>query len=462
MQVIQVLIALAGLGAVSVLIIKKYNPQVVLMAVGVVLMFIAVLLGNNIFPPDGAGTGINILDPFRSIQQSFISQLGAIGLTIMALFGFSTYMTYIGANNVTVNALIKPVKKIKSVYFLVPVVFIVGNMLSLVVPSASALALLLMATLYPTLKGTGMSTLTAGGVIAMTATIMPTPLGADNILVAELLGIDLMTYVFGMHAAISIPSLLIMAIAHFFWQRYMDKKNPETLNTKDIASESSKKEQERKPGFYGIFPVLPLIILLLLFFFQNLGFMQGVTLDVVTVTLISFFIALITEGIRKKSFKQITEDGQIFFNGMGEGMGSVVSLVVSAVVLAEGFRALGVIDMVTNAVHGVPYAGNILSLVFTGATTLIGIVSGGGLAFFYAIVGTVPDIAAGAGIEGAVITLPMQMAANLSRTLSPVAAVVVIVAGSVKCSPMDILKRTIVPTVVGLVSVMILSFLILS
>ena len=460
MAILQILVALLALAAVSFLIIKKYNPTIVLLVTGLMLLFVSAIIGRPLFAEEGLTTGVSLLDPFKVIQQAFLSQLGMIGLTIMTLFGFAAYMTHIGANDVTVNTLIRPVKNIKSVYVLVPIVFLVGNMLSLVVPSASSLAILLMATLYPTLKKAKMSSLTAAGIIATTATIMPTPLGADNVIAAEKLGINLMNYVFKMHVLLSIPALLLMAAAHFFWQRYMDKKHPEgAIGNVEIEMDMAGKKLP--PAFYGLFPVLPLIILLAVFLFQSFGLFTNISLDVVTVTLISFAVALIAEVIRKKSFKKMMEDGQVFFKGMGEGMGSVVTLVVAAGVLVEGFKALGIIEMITSSVEGVSGAGSILSLSFTGATTLIGIISGSGLSFFYAMIGVVPEISQGAGINGAMISLPMQMAANLSRTLSPVAAVVIIVAGSIKKSPIDVLKRTAMPTIVGLVAVVFLSIFIL-
>ncbi|MFR7425397.1 MAG: hypothetical protein ACLUUF_00025 [Bifidobacterium pullorum] len=56
----------------------------------------------------------------------------------------------------------KPLAHIKSAYVLVPITFLLGNLLSLVVPSASNLAIILLATLYPAhASGVGMSTLSA-------------------------------------------------------------------------------------------------------------------------------------------------------------------------------------------------------------------------------------------------------------------------------------------------------------
>ena len=177
---VEVIIALLVIFGVGYLIYKKYNATIALAVGGILLLIAAAVLGHPILPEDST-TGIAFLDVFKAIELSFIKNLGNIGLTIMTLFGFSSYMNLIGANEVTVDVMTKPLGKIKSKYVLIPVIFLLGNLLSLVVPSASSLAVLLMATLYPVLTKVGVTPLAAGAVIATTATIMPTPLGADNV-----------------------------------------------------------------------------------------------------------------------------------------------------------------------------------------------------------------------------------------------------------------------------------------
>ena len=95
------------------------------------------------------------------------------------------------------------------------------------------------------------------------------------------------------------------------------------------------------------------------------------------------------------------------------------------------------------------------------ATCLFGILSGGGLAMFYAVIAMIPGIAETAGVHGMLITLPMQMIANLSRTISLVAAVIMIVASTVGISPTRILKRTAVPSIVAIILVMVFSVIFL-
>ena len=100
-------------------------------------------------------------------------------------------------------------------------------------------------------------------------------------------------------------------------------------------------------------------------------------------------------------------------------------------------------------------------VIFGLATCLFGILSGGGLAMFYAVIAMIPGIAETAGVHGMLITLPMQMIANLSRTISLVAAVIMIVASTVGISPTRILKRTAVPSIVAIILVMVFSVIFL-
>ena len=67
------------------------------------------------------------------------------------------------------------------------------------------------------------------------------------------------------------------------------------------------------------------------------------------------------------------------------------------------------------------------------------------------------ELANVAGIDPFAVSVPMGMAGNLFRACSPVAAVVVIVAGSTNESPINIVKRTWFPMVVGVVFMFIIS-----
>lgn len=444
---VEFLIAAIVLVVVGYCISKKYNPTIVLFIAGLVLLFAAVFLGHAVVTPEET-TGFMLLDPFKKVELVFIKNMGNVGLIIMILFGFSSYMNKIGANEVTVDLMTRPLNKIKSKYILIPVIFLLGNLLSLVVPSAASLAVLLMATLYPVLTKVGVSPLAAGAVITTAATIVPTPLGADNVLAAETFGMPLMDYVVA-HAKISIPTILLIAIAHYFWQKYLDKKEPNV--GKIDESKISRLSENLPPKFYAIFPILPLI--LVLFFTTVLDIEVGL----VTIAIMSLIIAVIVETIRKRSFRTVSNDINEFFKGMGNGFTMVVTLLVAASLLVDGLKSLGIINMLMDSLASIQGAGILLVFAFSGITALIGFISGSGLAVFYAAVELIPSLASGVGVNPIMISLPMQMIANLIRSVSPVAACVIIVCSLTGTNPMQIVKRTSVPIIVGIISVLTLS-----
>ncbi|WP_417637441.1 C4-dicarboxylate transporter DcuC [Enterococcus faecalis] len=454
---IESLLVLVVLVVVAYLIVKNYHPALSLIIGALVLLACAWMLGHPIYPA-GEGTGFGLFDIFLKFKDTIIAQVSSAGIVIMILFGYSGYMNAIGANQMAVNFLVKPLMKIKRKSLFVPVVFLIGNLMSLVVPSASSLAIILMSILYPMLASMGISSLTAAGVIAMTATIMPTPLGADNVIAANTLGYDVLNYVVW-NAKISAPSLLIIAVAQYFWQKYCDKKEGDAAYVSLNEEGLSKQKEFDVPKFYAILPILPLLLIV------GVGiagmFIKGITMDIFVLTFISFFIAVLVETLRLKSFKKVQDTAVEMFKGMGQGFSQVVMLVVGGSLFTSAIQTLGIIDSIMASVEASSSAGIVTTLIFSGATTLFGILSGGGLAMFYAVIELIPGIAEKAGIDGILISLPMQMIANLTRTISPVATVVMIVASTVGVSPIRILKRTSVPTIIGIISVIVLSILLL-
>ncbi|CAM4285846.1 C4-dicarboxylate transporter DcuC [Erysipelothrix aquatica] len=441
--------------AVVYMLLKKMDIKITLFAVGIILMVIAILNGNAIIKEP-----VNVLvDPILSIIDQFKKQLSGAGLVILLLGGYTAYMSKIGANEVTVNTLTKPLSIVKSPYVLVPVVFLLGNLLSLVIPSASNLAIILLATLYPVLRRSGMSTLTAAAVIATTATVMPTPLGADNVAIAAELGMPVAEYVFNYHAIISVPTILVMALVHALWQKYCDKKVTESADM-DLELEDVK---EITGGalyktVYTLLPLLPIVILLGVFGYNAMAG-ASLNLSVEVVTIMSFMIAVFCEIVRHRNGQEVLKTTESFFSGMGNAMGIVV-LLVAASTFVDGLKAIGLITELQTIMSTTTASGFVLPLILVVFTALIVLLSGSGTALFYAMVPLMVPLAVAAGISPYAVTVPMGLAGNLLRAVSPVSAVIVIVAGTVKQDPFEIVKRTSVPMIVGVVFMFVLSMII--
>ncbi|AJS57668.1 C4-dicarboxylate transporter DcuC [Paenibacillus sp. IHBB 10380] len=464
--------AIVAVLIVIYMLIKKMDIKITLFLMGIVLILISMGMGKEIAVKDFISTGSIWLDPLQVIVVQFKQTFGAAGFIILMLGGYTAYMSSIGANEVTVNALTKPISKIKSVYVLVPIVFLLGNALSLVIPSASNLAIILLATLFPILRKTGMSALTAGAVIATSATIVPTPLGSDNVAIAEELakhssfaGLTVTDYVFNYHALVSIPTLIFIAVVHYFWQKRMDKKsnlhlqagnedNVEVGNAEVISGGKLYKT------VYALLPIFPIILLLGAYGVQ-LTTGNSVDISVEVATLVSFVLAIVCELIRHKGNKNVLEKTEAFFKGMG-GAVPIVALLVAASVFVTGLKSIGLVDELQSAMQNIQGNGLdfILPLVIVALTALIVILSGSGTALIFAMVPLIVPLAVAAGISPIALSVPMGLSGNLFRAVSPVAAVVLIVAGTIKVDPIAIVKRTSVPMIAGVVFMFILSMII--
>ena len=313
-----------------------------------------------------------------------------------------------------------------------------------------------------------MSTLTAAGIIATTATIVPTPLGSDNVAIAaelantaEFAGMTATDYVFRYHAVVSVPTILLMAVVHFFWQKYCDSKS------KDAAGKiADVKEIEEIQGgalyrtVYAILPLLPILLLIGVFALQKITGLK-IDISVEVATLFSFVIAIICEMIRTRDGKKALAQTESFFKGMGGSM-PIVALLVAGTIFVTGLKSIGLISALQNAMTGMQGSGMgfVLPLLLVGLTALIVLLSGSGTALFFAMVPLMVPLAAAAGIPVFAVSVPMGLAGNLLRAVSPVSAVVMIVAGSVKREPLEVVKRTAVPMIIGTVVMFVLSMVI--
>lgn len=459
--------AILAVCVVVFMLIKKMDIKMTLFLIGIILMYIAMAFGNGIAISDFESSGIALLDPLKAIVDQFKSTITAAGFIILILGGYSSYMSQIKANNVTVSVLTRPIAKIKSVYILVPLVFLLGNVLSLVIPSASNLAVILLATLYPIMVRAGMSPLTAGAIIATTATVMPTPLGSDNVAIAaelantaEFAGLTASDYVFKYHAIVSIPTLLIMAVVHYFWQRFQDKR---AVSKGEVDAKLP--DVEEVPGgklfraVYAVLPLLPIILLIVVFALQSFGI--EIELSVEVAILFSLVIAIVCELIRTRNGRETLKSTEAFFKGMGGAL-PIVALLVAGTTFVNGLKSIGLIDALQSAMTGIQgnNLGFVLPLILVALTALIVLLSGSGTALFFAMVPLMVPLAAAAGISVLAVSVPMGLAGNLLRAVSPVSAVIMIVAGTIKKEPLEIVKRTSVPMVAGTIFMFVLSMII--
>ena len=435
-------------GAVIIVVVARFilkgcNAQGVLFGGGIALFIFTILQGKSVMPDGVAETGIVWLDIFEYIKFMFMSRAGGLGMVIMALCGFAAYMTKIGANEVVVDLFTRPLARLKSPYILLFSAFMIGNLLSLAVASATGLGVLLMATLFPVLTRLGVSRLSATAAMATTACISFSPTASDSIVAAENVGVTLNEYVFSMQWPAAIPAIIAIGIGHMVWQKYMDNKHGLTA---ECAEECTGSLEVTAPRYYALFPFLPVIFVTLF----GSGMIQGLMLDVVTILVICIFLVMVVEMLRYRESSVVFNGMKHCFEKMGEAFATVVTLLIAAGVFSQGLVASGIIDNLLDLANNLGFGPFMMMLFFVLITLVASIIMGSGNAPFYAFVELIPAIAAKAGINPAFLVLPMQQASNAGRGMSPVAGVIVATAGMAQVSPMDLVKRTVPPLIFGL------------
>ena len=439
------IIGLIAIVLVAYYIVKGYSATGVLMFGGLVLLFISVLMGHSILPEGVKSTGSIYFDILEYVKYLLGNRGGGLGLMIMVLCGFSVYMTHLGANDVVVKLVSKPLKNIRSPYILMVFAYFLACLMSFAVSSATGLGVLLMATLFPVMVNVGISRGAAAAICASPISIILSPTSGDVVLSAEISKIPLGEFAFGTALPVSIFAILGIAVAHFFWQRYLDKKEGvqvERMNADEIKTTA--------PNYYAILPLLPIIGVLI--FDGKWGLPN---LHIVTVMVLCFIITATVDFLRSFNAKQTFDNLIVAYRGMADAFAGVVMLLVAAGVFAQSLSTIGFITNLIDSAQSFGGSAFFMMLVLAVITILATMATGSGNAAFYAFAELIPKLATQMGVNPAFLTIPMLQASNLGRGLSPVSGVVVAVSGMGKISPFEIVKRMSVPMLVGFICVII-------
>lgn len=439
------IIGLIAIVLVAYYIVKGYSATGVLMFGGLVLLFISVLMGHSILPEGVKSTGSTYFDILEYVKYLLGNRGGGLGLMIMVLCGFSVYMTHLGANDVVVKLVSKPLKNIRSPYILMVFAYFLACLMSFAVSSATGLGVLLMATLFPVMVNVGISRGAAAAICASPISIILSPTSGDVVLSAEISKIPLGEFAFSTALPVSIFAILGIAVAHFFWQRYLDKKEGvqvERVNADEIKTTA--------PNYYAILPLLPIIGVLI--FDGKWGLPN---LHIVTVMVLCFIITAAVDFLRSFNAKQTFDNLIVAYRGMADAFAGVVMLLVAAGVFAQSLSTIGFITNLIASAQSFGGSAFFMMLVLAVITILATMATGSGNAAFYAFAELIPKLATQMGVNPAFLTIPMLQASNLGRGLSPVSGVVVAVSGMGKISPFEIVKRMSVPMLVGFICVII-------
>jgi len=442
---------------VGYLVFKNYKAQTVLFLGGMILMAAAIVLGTSSILPAKSSTGLPWFDIYEFIKNTFSSTTASLGLMIMAVAGFARYMEVIGASKVLVKLAVKPLSKIHAPYLVLSATYILGQILALFIPSASGLGVLLMVTVYPILISLGVSKLSAVAAIGTTQSLDIGPASGNSVLSAKNAGVDIATYFTDYQIPVAICVIITVAVLHYIVQQWFDKKSGHIVERSEMVVDDVSKEDLYPPLIYAILPIIPLALILT---FSKMA-IQSVKMDVITAMLISISISMLFEYIRYQDAKKIFASIQVFFDGMGNQFATVITLIVAGQTFAEGLMKIGAIDTLIMFAQSSGLGSSAMIVVMTGIIAGSAILMGSGNAPFFAFAALAPTVAAKMSLNAVQMLLPMQFAASIARSVSPITAVIVAVSGIAKVSPFDVVKRTAIPMAGAMIVNLIATFLLI-
>lgn len=438
------------------LVVKKFKPQPVLFIAGFVLMFAAVALGLGTILPEKDSTGLVLFDAFEFVKKTLSSNVAGLGLNIMAVAGFARYMDHIGASGALVRLTIKPLLALKAPYLVMSGAWVLGMFLGLAINSASGLAMLLMVTVFPILVSLGVSRLSAVAAIATTLCLDWSPSDTGTLLAASTAGIEPVRYWVEYQVPIAAVVIPIVAVLHFWTQKWMDKRDGHVVVAgTEVSPIDSDKPVKHAPAFYAILPVLPLGLILS---FSHL-WISWIKMDIIKAMLIGLAIGMIVEYVRSRDARKTLADIQVFFDGLGMQMANVITLIVAGQTFAKGLVAIGTIDAIINAAQTSGFGAIGMILVMIAIIAVSSVIMGSGNAPFFAFAALTPTVAAKMSLAPVVMLLPMHFAASAARAMSPITAVIVVASGMGGVSPFDVVKRTAIPMIGALISLTAANFL---
>lgn len=447
MQLVSILIVLNILAATIWLLLKNRNAALILILFGMLMTLVAWLL--NLPGARQDFSSYVFFELHAWVARVFSTRLAGSGLMVMLLFGYLEYMKTLKADSAFVYVTLQPLSVLRNNPNLACIILIpIGTLLTYALPSATAVGLLLVATLYPVLRKIGMSKMSILSIIVAT-TLLDLGLNSPNAnRAAAFLGMDVSSYT-RYQMQVIVPILIIITAVYFFFGRYRSRKEGYDTPVPVRPAEEDLAWRKDAPLFYALLPVLPLLMSILFSFTLPLeagaSFLSGINGAI----LLSFFIAGLFDALHSRSFKKAVTSMSVFWRGMGSGFASVIVMIIAADIFAEGLMRMGVIDTMVSLAQSVRIGRAGITVMLSALTMLSTVITGSATASFAAYGAIAPDVAFQFGADPLQVVLTVQLLAGFARALTPISIVIIALAETVDVPPVKLVRYHFVPVAIS-------------
>jgi DcuC family C4-dicarboxylate transporter len=277
--------------------------------------------------------------------------------------------------------------------------------------------------------------------IIVACTLLDLGINSPNtIRAAGLLGMEVVEYT-RYQLQVMVPILIVIALVYYFFIRWDTRRQPAALK----ASEEPVFDWNHDaPLYYALLPVLPLLLSVI--FSASLPLVhERFYLSLNGALILSFLVAGLLDAVRTRSFKKSLSSMSVFWRGMGNGLTTIVVLIVAADIFAQGLLQMGVIDSMVSLAQSVKIGRVGITVMLSALTMFSTVITGSSTATFAAYGQIIPDVAFQFGADPLQLMLSVQLLTGIARALTPISIVMIAVAESVDVPPFKLLRFHVVP-----------------
>jgi DcuC family C4-dicarboxylate transporter len=360
--------------------------------------------------------------------------------------GFAYVLKFTECDRHLTNLLIAPLRHGK--WLLVPGGITAAYIVNMAIVSQSSTAAIVGTVLLPLLLAVGIAPTTAGALLLLGSSMggeLFNPGAVEIVKLAELTGqpaASIVAQVLPINLLASVTALIVFCVLVLV-------ASQKTTITSEVVINTAR--PVFKINYIKAF--IPLLPMILLFIIPVVVQLPSEFANNSVAIAAAMLIAVVAAGLTTpKTLPNLPTE---FFAGAGYAYTNIISLVITATIFTEGIKANGLIETLTNALANRAMLAKFASLILP--FTLAGI-TGSGSAPAIAVMNVLVPIAAKINLEPVKVGTLVAVAAQLGRTMSPVAAVVIMSATIAQQPPLSLVKCVALPLLAGLTMLLIAAF----
>ena len=400
------------------LMLKRYDSRLVLIGAGILMAALA-------------GKPMAALDAFAKEMVS-----AGLITSVCSVMGFALVMKYTTCDKHLICLLAGILKKARPL--LIPGTTLITFIINIALPSAAGCSAAVGAIFIPILMSSGIHpAMAAAAVKSGTFGSMLSPGLMHNGVIAKLANVQIVDVIQN-HMVADIVAVIVTATSVTVLA-YILKENEGHESDSNITIEEGFKSNP----LYALMPILPVIILVL----GASGKVPALKMDVPHAMVIGAIIALLVTRCNP------TELTKSFFNGMGNGYGEIIGIIISVGVFVSGMKAMGLVAAFLKAMVS---SEGVIKIAAAFGPFLLGMISGSGDAATVAFNESITPHAAQFGISIVDMGSIAALGGTLGRTMSPIAGATIICAGIAGCNPIEVAKRNALGVTIALIAGMMI------